>query len=196
MKSINFLGLFIFAFILIQLSSCQKKDVIDNYQTFLNDLGIEKYNGNKNVFDIGVREVTIDKVTNNKISLKDYVGKKVVLVNFWFLTCPFCLKEKREFEKLKKKLAGKDLEILSVSVDKEAQADQIPIYIERNKMTTKVLFDPQRKLANALGQGSVPTTYIINKQGVIIGVAHRDRKWGSDEYVEFLQKVIGDSKNL
>ncbi len=147
------------------------------------ELGIKPIKGNKSVL-----AYTLLDLDGKEVSLKRYKGK-TVLMNFWFISCPFCKNEKGELEKLKAKMKGKDFVILAVSVDKKHRSGEVDMYRVENKMTVTVLHDPTRKVANGLGLGSVPTSYIIDKNGTLLGEAAQDRKWGEEGYVKLFNQL-------
>ncbi|HEO65581.1 MAG TPA: TlpA family protein disulfide reductase, partial [Spirochaetes bacterium] len=147
------------------------------------ELGIKPIKGNKSVL-----AYTLLDLDGKEVSLKQYTGK-TVLMNFWFISCPFCKNEKKELEKLKAKMEGKDFIILAVSVDKAYQVGGVEAYKKVNKMTVTVLHDPTSKVANSLGLGSVPTSYIIDKNGTLLGEAAQDRRWGEEGYVKLFKQL-------
>ncbi len=167
-----------------QVKSSNTKDIsADTIEEQFAELGIKPIKDNKSALGF-----TLLDLDGKEVSLRRYKGK-IVLMNFWFIACPFCKNEKKDLEKLKAKMKGKDFVILAVSVDKEHRRGEVEMYKEVNKMTVTVLHDPTRDVANSLGLGSVPTSYIIDKNGTLLGEAAQDRRWGEEGYVKLFNQL-------
>jgi len=95
---------------------------------------------------------------------------KVILLNLWASWCGGCQKEMPEFFKLQSSYAN-NFEIVTVSIDKNAQ-NSIDFLEEvsqdlKMKIPFKTLYDPQKKLAKAYGAMGMPSSYLIDKEGVV-----------------------------
>jgi len=107
-------------------------------------------------------------LNGGEFALSDFRGKAVV-VNFWATWCPFCVREMPEFEKAHKQYGDK-LIILGVnraeSIDKQREflSKELPVEI-----TYRLLLDPSDSVAQAYGVFGMPTTFFLDKDGVIIG---------------------------
>jgi peroxiredoxin len=116
-----------------------------------------------------------DKAPN--FSLKTSDGKtielaklqgKVVVVNFWATWCGPCKKEIPGFLEVYEKLKSKGLEIVGISLDREGWTVVKP-YVDRTRITYPVVVD-NGKLAEAYGGiDAIPTTFIVDRKGKIIG---------------------------
>lgn len=179
---IKYLALFVLLFSFCSNSNIETSKKLNDYYT---ELGIKSFKDKKPALKLAFLDLDDQPVT-----LEKYKGK-VILLNFWFLDCPFCKKEKPEFEKLKAQMKNKDFIIVSVCIDGESRVDEIPIYIEEKAMTITVLKDPKRESAQKLFQGAVPTSFIINKEGNIIGLVEGDREWASQASIEFFKILAG-----
>lgn len=97
--------------------------------------------------------------------LSDRRGKLVVM-NFWSVTCPPCIEELPSLEYLAQSMSGrKDIEIISVSTDEGW--DQVVKALPSNP-SLKVLFDPDKRVVrDKYGTRLYPETWIIDAQGII-----------------------------
>jgi cytochrome c biogenesis protein CcmG, thiol:disulfide interchange protein DsbE len=125
-------------------------------------------------------EITLNDLNGQAVKLSNYRGKVVVL-NFWASWCPPCKSEMSELDKAAREYAsGADAVLLTVNLTDGSSetVDKARKYIDDNKYSLSVLLDTQSRAANAYNITSIPTTYIIDKQGVIVnyivGPTNRD----------------------
>lgn len=107
-----------------------------------------------------------------KAKLSDYVSKnKVVLLDFWASWCTPCINEIPNLKAAYKRFKSKGFEIVSVSVDDEA-ADWIKA-VKDNGLNWIQLWNGTDDMANSPAMQyfiqSIPSTFLIDSDGVIIG---------------------------
>ncbi|MFI8687183.1 peroxiredoxin family protein [Rossellomorea sp. NPDC077527] len=95
-------------------------------------------------------------------TLSELKGKKVI-VNFWATWCPPCKEEMPVLQEFYDKY-GKDVEILAINIDPQYNVKE---YQASLGLTFPILLDTDDKINNAYDILTVPTTYIINEQGII-----------------------------
>ena len=122
---------------------------------------------------------TLNNLEGEKVSLKDYRGK-IVFVNFWATWCGPCRMEIPHFVKLIDKY-GDDLAILGISVDNPKDYEKIPGFSNSYNINYPILLD-ERGEANYLygGISSIPTTFVLNREGKALG-----RIMGARSYEQF-----------
>ena len=115
----------------------------------------------------------------NKITLKDYRGKKVVLYFYPKDNTPGCTKEACAFRDQFSEFKKKGVEILGVSVDSEKSHKS---FVEKFKLPFKLLADTDKKIVAAYGvwgekslygrkyMGTHRVTYLIDESGRIAAV--------------------------
>ena len=123
----------------------------------------------------------------NPVKLSDYKGK-IVFLNFWTTWCPECVYEMPNIEKLHKKIKHADFIILAVDL-KESQK-KINEFIKKHKLTFKVVLDKKGDMSRAFGIRSVPTTFILNRKGGLIGRAMGARQWDSKKSVTLFEYLL------
>jgi peroxiredoxin len=110
-------------------------------------------------------------------SLRDHRGK-VVVMNFWTITCQPCVEEMPSLITLADIAKRRsDVEVVTVTSDKDWQA-VAPLFPPRSKL--KILFDPSRSVIQGkYGTKLYPETWIIDAQGVVRMRIDGPRDWGS-----------------
>ena len=105
--------------------------------------------------------------------LSEYRGK-VVFLNFWTTWCPWCIREMPDIEEIYHELGEnqKDVVILGVgapgSVDSVDEAGIIA-FLDENEFTYPVVMDPDGGLFYTYNATALPTTWLIRKDGQIMG---------------------------
>ncbi len=114
----------------------------------------------------------------NEHTLSDYKGK-IVFLNFWATWCPPCKKEMPYIEEIYHDYNEnqEDVIILGVANPKnqpnpnniDVKKEEIIAYLKENDYNFPVLFDETGKIFNQYAVSSIPTTFMIDKEGNIHG---------------------------
>jgi len=132
----------------------------------------------------------LEDLEGKKIGLKDFKGK-VVFLNFWATWCNPCKEEMISIERLHQKFKGKDSIFLTISVDFEGRKP-VKEFIDKKNYTFIVLLDPKYEVLDLYKVQRIPTTFIIDKTGKILGQATGPRNWDSPEAILLLNSLIGN----
>ena len=107
--------------------------------------------------------------------LSDYKGK-VVFLNFWATWCPPCKMEMPDIQKIYEKYEkqGEKSEVIVLSVaapntQDEKDVEGIKAFLEENGYTYPVLMDDGGYTFGAYRISSLPTTFMIDKEGNVFG---------------------------
>lgn len=121
----------------------------------------------------------------NKRKSGDFKGKPTIL-NFWATWCPPCKDEMPSIESFYKKNKEKGIEIAAVSVDQDSN-EKVAEFIKSEGYSFPIYYDYEGILSRTFFIRSIPTTYFIDRNGVII-----DKKIGGFDWntidVNFLFK--------
>ncbi len=129
-------------------------------------------------------DFTLDSIDGEQVSLSDFAGKNVVILDFWETTCDPCLKEMPHLVKLYEKYKDRGLVVLAVSLDGPEELSQVNSVVHDKGMDVfQVLLDPQTSVyAKYTAKNDRPFTVVIAKNGAIV-----------DEHGSY---VPGDEKKL
>ena len=159
-------------------------------------------------------DMTLQDLRGREITLAAQRGK-VVILNFWKIDCPPCSVEKPILERIYRKYAGRGLEIVAVNlVDSQ---DRILPYVQQGGYSFTFAFDPSNRFSvrqQALRSGTpatfvvnsnseaiyempgVPTTYVINRQGQVVGNAVGLINWEKGPLTDLLESLLGPTPTV
>ena len=115
-------------------------------------------------------------LAGNEVKSSTLYGENTVtVVNFWFTTCSPCVGELAELEALNKQLAEKGGAVVGINSftldgDKAAIAEAKDILAKKGVSYKNIWFDSKSEAGKfTSGLYSYPTTYVVDKNGNIVG---------------------------
>ena len=115
-------------------------------------------------------------LAGNEVKSSTLFGENAVtVVNFWFTTCSPCVGELAELEALNKQLAEKGGAVVGINSftldgDKTAIAEAKDILAKKGASYKNIWFDSKSEAGEfTSGLYSYPTTYVVDKNGNIVG---------------------------
>ncbi|MBN1574005.1 MAG: TlpA family protein disulfide reductase [Deltaproteobacteria bacterium] len=132
-------------------------------------------------------DFTLTDLDGNGISLSDYEGK-VVLLNLWATYCGPCREEMPSLNGLMKKMADYSFVILTINID-PGKSERVREFMEENGYTFKVLHDPKKEISALYYFTGIPTTYIIDMNGIIVDKSVGAEDWESRDRIDQLKAL-------
>ncbi|MFC0187459.1 redoxin domain-containing protein [Fictibacillus aquaticus] len=130
----------------------------------------------------------LDTLSNGKMKLSDQKGK-VVFINIWASWCPPCRAEMPEMESFYQKYGGKRAEILAVNLTDSDSRKAAKEFADKNKLTFPILLDSSGQVGSTYQAVTIPTTYIIDQDGVIVNKHIGPMDFGTmEKYMENAEK--------
>ena len=129
----------------------------------------------------------LDDLSGQTVKLSSFTGK-VVFLNFWATWCPPCRAEMPSMQKLHEALGSEGLEIIAVDLQEDQRSVQR--FVDEYGLTFTVLLDKTGKAGFEYGAQSIPTSYIISRDGHVLGGAVGSRDWATTEYLDFFRDLL------
>ncbi|ERN54511.1 TlpA family protein disulfide reductase [Alkalihalophilus marmarensis] len=103
-------------------------------------------------------------------SFNQYEGQ-VVILNMWASWCEPCRDEMPDFMELQQEYHQEGLDIVTVNMQTyERTLNDAPEFIEEMNLTLPVFFDEDGVVSDRYGIRVLPTTFVIDREGVIAHV--------------------------
>jgi thiol-disulfide isomerase/thioredoxin len=124
---------------------------------------------------------------------------KVVILNFWASWCPPCVDELPSLDRLSAETDHNRLAVVAVSIDRDEAAAVAPFVAAHHLAHLAVYLDPQQDLgslradrvaAGALPLWGLPITYIIDREGRVVGYLTGAARWNSQNARDFLDYFL------
>lgn len=177
-------GKFFFQFLFVVLILLGLHSLLEGEKDALfSKIGIQPIKGKRKAPDF-----CLENLSGKKVELKDFKGK-VVFINFWATWCVPCKAEMPSMEALYQQFKEKDFLFLGISVD-YGGLKPVKEYIEKHRYTFPVLIDSKCEVLGLYEVRGIPTTFIIDKKGRMIGKAIGPKNWKSQEVISLLNQLI------
>jgi thiol-disulfide isomerase/thioredoxin len=147
-------------------------------------IGLQPLKEGTAIVDFGLQDLS-----GETHRLSDFNGK-VVFLNFWATWCGPCRFEMPSMEKLYQKLNAKGLEIVAVNLQEDRKTVQR--FVDELGVSFPVLLDTTGRIGATYGARSIPTTYIVDREGFVIAGSIGTREWDTDDYIRFFEKLLSD----
>ena len=122
------------------------------------------------------------------VELADLKGKLVV-VNLWATWCEPCLREMPSLERLQSRL-GERIAVLAVSEDRGGNKTVEPFIAKLGLKSVKVYIDPKSEVGHAFGARGLPTSFLIGREGKVLGRVEGAAEWDSPKILGVLEPLL------
>ena len=106
----------------------------------------------------------VTDLNGQPLSIAQFQGK-VVLLDFWATWCPPCIAEMPNLKRTYAKYKNQNFEIIGISLDRAKSA--LESYIAKKGITWPQYYDNGDRISNMYQVRSIPSTFLIDGEGVI-----------------------------
>ncbi len=135
-------------------------------------------------------DFTLKSLSGEEVHLSDQRGK-YVLVNFWATWCGPCKIEMPSLETLHQRFKSKKFSLLAISNDMFG-AKIVEPFVKANNLSFPILLDQQLQASNKFGVVSLPTTFMIDPAGNIIGELRGAEDWASPDNILYFENLLAN----
>jgi len=111
-----------------------------------------------------ISSLIFEDFSGNKISLKDYHGK-LLIINFWATWCAPCKREMSSLDNLYQNDKFKNLHVFPVNMENPDKIKTKKFFVDLNIKKLRIFFDPNLNFVKEFKLRGVPTTILVNKKG-------------------------------
>jgi len=132
-------------------------------------------------------DFSLPGANEQEIKLSDYRGK-IVLLNFWATFCAPCRMEMPSLQAISVKYQNDDVVVIAVSVD-SGREKAVKKWIKKMKLEFPIALEGNAA-GNTYEVSALPVTFIIGKNGQLIGRILGEREWDNKETHQFIDSLL------
>jgi thiol-disulfide isomerase/thioredoxin len=132
--------------------------------------------------------ISLTDSSGHSVELADLKGKLVV-VNLWATWCEPCLREMPSLERLQSRL-GERIAVLAVSEDRGGSKTVEPFIAKLGLKSVKVYIDPKSEVGHAFGARGLPSSFLIDREGKVLGRVEGAADWDSPKILGVLEPLL------
>ena len=133
-------------------------------------------------------QVSFSDATGASANLSDFAGKPVLL-NLWATWCAPCRREMPSLERLQARLGDK-ITVLAISEDIGGNKAVAPFIAKFGLKAVKTYLDPKSTLTQAFNVDGLPTSFLIDRRGRVIGRVEGEAEWDSPKMLSVIEPLL------
>jgi len=134
-------------------------------------------------------DITFQDTSGKDVTLSSFKGK-TVLLNLWATWCQPCREEMPALNRLQQTLGSDKFEVVVLSLDRQGLDASRKFLDEVKAHDVKLYTDVTTKQGLALKLVGMPTTILINKDGLEVGRLAGPAKWDSQEAKKLIEAAM------
>ena len=151
-------------------------------------LSLLVYNSNSQRYipDVGLKTLNGESIRSMELVNQDGFN----IISFWATWCIPCKKELPDLSLLKSKIKKHNIDVLTISIDTKNIKDQLKFLSNNAASNLEHFFDIEMKIFKALKLRGIPTTIIVDQNGLIVSKHEGILKWGEDEIINKIKSLF------
>jgi thiol-disulfide isomerase/thioredoxin len=136
--------------------------------------------------------ISFADLAGNTLSLSEFAGK-IILVNLWATWCEPCLREMPSLERLQARLGDK-ITVVAISEDRGGSKAVEPLIAKLGLKSVKTYLDPKSTAERAFAVQGLPTSFLIDREGKVLGRVEGAAEWDSPKLIETLKSFLDNGE--
>jgi thiol-disulfide isomerase/thioredoxin len=132
--------------------------------------------------------VSFTDLAGKTVHLSNFAGK-VVILNLWATWCAPCRHEMPSLERLQTRFGDK-LAVLPVSQDLGGNKMVVPFVGNLGLAKLNVYVDPKSTVGRAFKVEGLPTSFLIDRQGRILGRVEGEAEWDEPKMLAVIEPLL------
>jgi thiol-disulfide isomerase/thioredoxin len=132
--------------------------------------------------------ISLADTSGHSVELSELQGK-LVIVNLWATWCGPCLREMPSLERLQSRL-GERVAVLAISEDRGGNKSVEPFIAKLGLKSVKIYIDPKSEVGHAFGVRGLPTSFLIDREGKVLGRVEGAAEWDSPKILGVLEPLL------
>jgi len=132
-------------------------------------------------------DFTLKSMSGQNFNLTEQRGN-IILINFWASWCGPCRKEMPVLQELQDKYQDLGVQVWGINVEQENQAGRD--FLANLDLSFSIFFDETNKLSEAYNVEAMPTTVIVDRDGIVRYVYRGFKKGYGKKYAKAIKKLI------
>ncbi len=132
----------------------------------------------------------------NRVDLADYIGQKVILLDFWSIYCAPCVEQMPGLIELYEKYNDMGLMVFGISLDGRFNARRLNKFVDGfdQGIPYPIIHDAESVIRSLYGVSALPTVIIVDAGGEVklFHIGKDDEKVIDD----FVMRLISDLKDI
>lgn len=134
-------------------------------------------------------DIKFQDTSGKDVTLSSFKGK-TVLLNLWATWCQPCREEMPALDRLQQQLGSDKFEVVVLSLDRQGLDASRKFLDEVKAHSVKLYTDVTTKQGLALKLVGMPTTILINKDGLEVGRLAGPAKWDSEDAKKLIEAAM------
>ncbi|MEG3619547.1 TlpA disulfide reductase family protein [Magnetovibrio sp. PR-2] len=127
----------------------------------------------------------------NTVTFDKFKGK-VVVFNLWATWCPPCIREMPDLNSLQVEFKDQDFIVVPVASGKQGTEEPAEFLRKRNLDALTTYYDPGSEFLRMFDIETLPTTFVLDKNGNMRGGVIGMTDWYSDEAKAMLRALLAE----
>ena len=137
--------------------------------------------------DVQAPGFTLQSLDGRTVTLGQYKGD-VVMINFWASWCGPCRQEMPLLDSIYKQY--KDMGFVLLGVNVEPDAHNANGWLKKTPVSYPILYDPKSQVSQLYQVQAMPTTVIVDRQGIVRFVHNGYVPGDENQYMNSIRALI------